>query len=91
MRKQAEPKVRDYREISVEADALRRQLQAKLKCSANELAERAIHARCCQRAGTGGVIRHHHHFGQKNARREPGEEIHHDDSSLQYFEASNQA
>jgi hypothetical protein len=44
MRKQAEPKVRDYREISVETDALRRQLQAKLKCSANELAERAIHA-----------------------------------------------
>jgi hypothetical protein len=44
MRKQAEPKVRDYREISVEADALRRHLQAKLKCSANELAERAIHA-----------------------------------------------
>jgi hypothetical protein len=27
----------------------------------------------------------------KSARREPGEEIHHDDSSLQYFEASNQA
>jgi hypothetical protein len=44
VRKQAEPKVRDYREISVEADRLRRELQARLKCSANELAERAIHA-----------------------------------------------
>lgn len=40
----AKPRVRSYRDLSPEADALSRELQAKLKCSANELAERAIHA-----------------------------------------------
>jgi hypothetical protein len=43
-RKSAKPVVRHYREISVEADALCRRLQAEIGCSANELAERAIRA-----------------------------------------------
>ena len=43
-RKSAKPVVRHYREVSVEADALSRRLQAEIGCSANELAERAIRA-----------------------------------------------
>jgi hypothetical protein len=42
MRKPAQPRVKFYREISVEADELSRQLQVELDVSANELAERAI-------------------------------------------------
>jgi hypothetical protein len=42
MRKPAKPKVKFYREISVEADELSRQLQVELDVSGNELAERAI-------------------------------------------------
>jgi hypothetical protein len=44
MRRPAKIKVRSYREISPEADALSRKLQSKLNISANELAERAIYA-----------------------------------------------
>jgi hypothetical protein len=44
MRARAKPKVRSYRDISPEIDALSRQLQAEIGCSANELAERAIRA-----------------------------------------------
>lgn len=42
MRERALPKVRFYTVISVEADELRRRLQAQLRCSANQLAERAL-------------------------------------------------
>jgi hypothetical protein len=42
MRAPAQPKIRHYREISIEADAISRRLQAELGCSANELAELAI-------------------------------------------------
>jgi hypothetical protein len=38
----AQPKVRFYTVISVEADELRHRLQTKLKLSANALAERAL-------------------------------------------------
>jgi predicted RNA-binding protein Jag len=38
----AKPVVRFYTNISVEADALRRHLQAQMRCSANQLAERAL-------------------------------------------------
>ena len=44
MRARAKPKVRSYRDISPEIDALSRQLQVEIGCSANELAERAIRA-----------------------------------------------
>jgi hypothetical protein len=44
MRVPAKPRVKDYREISPEADALRRQLLVELKVSANQLAEMAIQA-----------------------------------------------
>jgi hypothetical protein len=40
----AKPRVRSYRDLSPEVDALSRELQAKFRCSANELAERAIYA-----------------------------------------------
>jgi hypothetical protein len=40
----AKPKVNQYRTVSVEADLLSRQLQEKIGCSANQLAERAIYA-----------------------------------------------
>jgi hypothetical protein len=42
MRKSGQPRVKFYREISVETDELSRQLQVELDVSANELAERAI-------------------------------------------------
>jgi hypothetical protein len=48
-RKSAQPVVRHYREVSVETDALSRQLQAEIGCSANELAERAIRALAADR------------------------------------------
>jgi hypothetical protein len=44
MRARAKIKVRSYRDISPEADALSRELQAQLNISANELAEKAIYA-----------------------------------------------
>jgi hypothetical protein len=44
MRPRAKVKVRSYRDISPEADALSRQLQERLNLSANELAELAIYA-----------------------------------------------
>lgn len=44
MRARAKIKVRSYRDISPEADALGRELQAQLNISANELAEKAIYA-----------------------------------------------
>jgi hypothetical protein len=40
----ARPKVSQCRMVSVEADALSRQLQEELGCSANQLAELAIFA-----------------------------------------------
>jgi predicted RNA-binding protein Jag len=42
MRERALPKVRFYTVISIEADELRRHLQAQMRCSANQLAERAL-------------------------------------------------
>jgi hypothetical protein len=42
MRDRAQPKVRFYTCISIEADVLRRRLQAYMQCSANQLAERAL-------------------------------------------------
>jgi hypothetical protein len=43
-RPRAKPRVNQCRAVSIEADALSRQLQAQLNVSANELAERAIYA-----------------------------------------------
>ena len=40
----AKPHVRFYTTITAEADELRRRLQSRLSCSANELAERALQA-----------------------------------------------
>ena len=40
----AKPRVNQCRAVSLEADALSRELQAELNVSANELAERAIYA-----------------------------------------------
>ena len=40
----AKPRVNQCRAVSIEADALSRELQAELNVSANELAERAIYA-----------------------------------------------
>jgi hypothetical protein len=42
MRERAQPKVRFYTCISIQADELRRHLQAQMRCSANQLAERAL-------------------------------------------------
>ena len=44
MRERAKPRVKDYREITPEYDALRRQLLAELEVSANRLAELAYEA-----------------------------------------------
>ena len=44
MRERAKPRVKDYREITPEYDALRRRLQAELGVSANRLAELAYEA-----------------------------------------------
>jgi len=44
MRERAKPRVKDYREITLEYDALRRRLQAELGVSANRLAELAYEA-----------------------------------------------
>jgi hypothetical protein len=43
-RPRAKPRVNQCRAVSIEADALSRELQARLGVSANELAERAIYA-----------------------------------------------
>jgi hypothetical protein len=49
MRERAKPRVKDYREITPESDALRRQLQAELGVSANRLAELAYEALAADR------------------------------------------
>jgi hypothetical protein len=49
MRERAKPRVKDYREITPEHDALRRQLLAELEVSANRLAELAYEALAADR------------------------------------------
>jgi hypothetical protein len=51
MRERALPKVRFYTVISIEADELRRHLQAQMRCSANQLAEQALRSLAAEQIG----------------------------------------